>query len=37
VSFLSAAVGPHTDRRVLADRLRDGIEKELLAAQSKLP
>lgn len=36
VSFLSATIGPHPDRRVLADRLRAGIEKELLAAQSKL-
>lgn len=36
VSFLPLAAGPHPDRRVLADRLRDGIQKELLAAQSKL-
>lgn len=37
VSFLSAVVGPHPDRRVLADRLRAGIEERLIAAQSGLP
>jgi hypothetical protein len=37
VSFLPVAVGPHPDRRVLGDRLRAGIEKELLAAQLMRP
>ena len=37
VSFLPVAVGPHPDRRVLGDRLRAGIEKELLAAQVVRP
>lgn len=37
VNFLSAVVGPHPDRRVLADRLRAGIEERLIAAQSGLP
>ena len=37
VSFLPVAVGPHPDRRVLADRLRVGIEERLIAAQSGLP
>lgn len=36
VGFLPTAVGPHPDRRVLADQLRAGIEKELLAAQRQL-
>lgn len=35
VSFLPVTAGPHPDRRVLGDRLRAGIEKALLAAQSK--
>ena len=37
VRFLPAAIGPHPDRRILADGLRAGIEKELVAAQSRLP
>jgi hypothetical protein len=36
VSFLPVAVGPHPDRRVLADQLRAGIEVRLIAAQSGL-
>jgi 1-acyl-sn-glycerol-3-phosphate acyltransferase len=37
VSFLPVAAGPHPDRRELGDRLRAGIEKELLAAQLERP
>jgi hypothetical protein len=37
VRVLPAAIGPHPDRRILADGLRAGIEKELVAAQSRLP
>ncbi len=36
VSFLPVTVGPHPDRRMLADQLRSTIETELGAAQSGL-